>query len=1339
MKRLISVILSFLALTLSISVKAQSFEEQLKKAESIKTQYGETDDRYLDALSKAISIAFDGKNFEEANKHRIVHSEIVKEKYGENSLEYAEDIWRLGNVSEFKGEQYRFDCYKKTQRILESINAKDSFIYCDLFWQYFWHYWNDQKWLVASVNMKKYIDYAKPLINKEWKGNKLTDIDLANAYYILGLVYSSRLNDNSGAIDAFSNCVNIIEEKNLLKDFRDPLIAYQGVWLGYEALKDYKESVPWHLRSIAATEQLKGDTSDEYLQELSSLRYCYYSMGDFENTEKSNLALLAQIERRDKKAGIKCETDSLYVAEYESLVRLCGAFEKYAEEIPYCKRLSEIYNIRGEQNTASYLELLDDLILSYHNTGDYISAYSLYPEYEKLTKELKLTESEKYYNYLGLKAEALTFLYRQDEYEQVIAQRKELTSKLYGVNSSQNIMQEFMIANQLMSLDKRSEAAIHLKTCYDIIESGKFTFEDDGRRLIIMSSLHNLEGQIYTHTDPERAEAALKKAVDETRSYDLSPSAPLVNLGILHYSIYRNPKTAVDYFIQAKEELEKIGDNTSINYITVLNDIGSCYQSLGMSSMAISIFDLAQVTAETVYGKQHPMYATILQNKTFFFANLTDYQMALKCAEEAAQCMKEIYGPESEKYALSLQNLGKIYQYVGRINESKENLTKAIPILERISPANACIAYTNLLNIFAYEKDWEAFDTTVRRCSDIIVQNHLEDTDVAVSLWGSVGYQLFLNDNSDAKKYLGYALNTTEKNGDTNSPRHFSGLLYYCVSLFFDGTQNEAIIPVLTGAYKNLYITNVVYYNALEREAFVTSPRYSQVKNVIFTARTEGTNDSVLYDYLLFSKGLLLGTSLNYAKAIYDSGNDEIIAQYAELHELNKYINGEKTNTAITLTLEEAKNQSSVLERQLTLFLRQNSDYTGGLDYTYADVREALSANSVAIEFVDYRNLLDKTDYIAALIAGKEWDSPRFVNLCKKSELEKLVSLSPDRLYGETAASENAYNLVWAPLIPYLTNIKTVYFSPAGYINKLAIEHLYNGEQRFDAIYDGIRITSTREICGNKSQYKYTSAVLYGGLKYDEDDATMIAESRSIRGNASSQPGLFRGLDNSVTRKGWEYLPGTLEEVNQISSIISKTKMKCDVYTSSKGNEESFKALTGNNFSILHIATHGFYMTESQAERNDFFASNPFVQQNDEVGFSPLQRSGLLMAGGNKAWKGEVVPEGVEDGILTAAEIASLDLNSCDVVVLSACETGLGEITDEGVWGLQRAFKNAGVNTIIMSLWEVDDQATALMMQTFYRNLVRGKSKRESFTAAQAEVRKKYSDPRYWAAFIMLD
>jgi CHAT domain-containing protein len=137
-----------------------------------------------------------------------------------------------------------------------------------------------------------------------------------------------------------------------------------------------------------------------------------------------------------------------------------------------------------------------------------------------------------------------------------------------------------------------------------------------------------------------------------------------------------------------------------------------------------------------------------------------------------------------------------------------------------------------------------------------------------------------------------------------------------------------------------------------------------------------------------------------------------------------------------------------------------------------------------------------------------------------------------------------------------------------------------------------------------------------------------------------------------------------------------------------------------------------------------------------------LRRSGLAFAGAQKAWDGEEIPKGIDDGVMLAQEIASMDLAGTDLVVLSACETGLGEINSEGVFGLQRAFKKAGVQTLIMSLWKVHDEATALFMQTFYDNLLSGKSKRDSFAAAQMALRKHRDygkDPAYWAAFVMLD
>ena len=155
---------------------------------------------------------------------------------------------------------------------------------------------------------------------------------------------------------------------------------------------------------------------------------------------------------------------------------------------------------------------------------------------------------------------------------------------------------------------------------------------------------------------------------------------------------------------------------------------------------------------------------------------------------------------------------------------------------------------------------------------------------------------------------------------------------------------------------------------------------------------------------------------------------------------------------------------------------------------------------------------------------------------------------------------------------------------------------------------------------------------------------------------------------------------------------------------------------------------------------NDFMKSlSPLARQKTDSVIDPLLRSGLILSGGNSAWLGKEVPEGIEDGVLTALEISTMNLSGTDMVVMSACETGLGDITSDGVFGLQRAFKMAGVQTLVMSLWKVDDNATSLMMQTFYEHLLSGMSKREAFSLAQTAVRAKYLDPYYWAGFVMLD
>ena len=213
---------------------------------------------------------------------------------------------------------------------------------------------------------------------------------------------------------------------------------------------------------------------------------------------------------------------------------------------------------------------------------------------------------------------------------------------------------------------------------------------------------------------------------------------------------------------------------------------------------------------------------------------------------------------------------------------------------------------------------------------------------------------------------------------------------------------------------------------------------------------------------------------------------------------------------------------------------------------------------------------------------------------------------------------------------------------------------------------------------------------------------------------------------------GFKDLRKTKEEVEKIGRVLVNNGYDVKIYSKSKGNAESFVALSGKAPSILHIATHGFYYTPEETKDNDFLSGYT----------DAMSLSGLVFSGGNADWLGKKKADGVLGGVLTAKDIANLNLKGTDLAVLSACKTGQGKATFEGLYGLQRAFKKAGVNTIIMSLWSVDDKVTSEFMVAFYERLAddcNAWNKRKAFEEAREIIRKKYPDPYLWAAFVMLD
>ena len=284
-------------------------------------------------------------------------------------------------------------------------------------------------------------------------------------------------------------------------------------------------------------------------------------------------------------------------------------------------------------------------------------------------------------------------------------------------------------------------------------------------------------------------------------------------------------------------------------------------------------------------------------------------------------------------------------------------------------------------------------------------------------------------------------------------------------------------------------------------------------------------------------------------------------------------------------------------------------------------------------------------------------------------------------------------------------------------LNIELIAHNYEKDKTF------VRLSSSRELCDiiSKSHIR-NNVVLFGGLCYD-------CESQD--GRSSTQERVYlESTNDSITRAGISFLPGSLDEINNISKIATVNKLRSTVYSGKNGSELNYKSLAGGEIAILHLSTHGFSLGHKTIS---------------EYG-DPMRRCGLLLSSSQQAWNGEINPN-VEDGILLGEEIANVNINNNDLVVLSACESALGVTTAEGVWGLQRSFKKAGSNSILMSLWKVNDYSTKLLMMEFYKNYLSGISKHESLRKAQKYVREfksddgdeLFKDPSYWAAWILLD
>ena len=515
------------------------------------------------------------------------------------------------------------------------------------------------------------------------------------------------------------------------------------------------------------------------------------------------------------------------------------------------------------------------------------------------------------------------------------------------------------------------------------------------------------------------------------------------------------------------------------------------------------------------------------------------------------------------------------------------------------------------------------------------------------------------------------------------------------------------------------------------------------LQNYIYLHYGSDRHKGAIYDNQLYSKGLLLRTTNELYNRLLKIGDENMLNLHRSMLNTKTLMITETERLKINLL----QHRCDSIDKILVDFIGHKEELT--TETSWKDIQNILNEGDVAIEFFCIPNIIISNTYIdsrmegniyCAAILKKGYKYPQIIKLVTSKELEMLIEESP---YG----SVELYNKIWKPLTSELEGVTNVYFSADRELHKIALESLMNEEGcSANSLWNIFRLSSTRELVMKKSEIQLKRYALFGGLNYNAE-IEEIEDNLSRNGLRSVSPELICTDSIPLSRWGMRYLSGTKVEVEAIKNELQQdNSIITNLYTGLDGTEELLKSLSGKDINVIHLATHGLYWTKLEAEEQKRIS---LLVQNKDKKTSALLRSAVLMSGANHALKGETLPKNLEDGIATAQEISCLNYSAVDMVVLSACQSALGDVSGEGVYGLQRGFKLAGVNTLVMSLWNVDDAATQMLMTEFYKNLLDGKSKRESLLEAQRKVRnfkgvidgegRDFSNPKYWAGFIMLD
>ncbi|MDX1903153.1 MAG: CHAT domain-containing tetratricopeptide repeat protein [Thermonemataceae bacterium] len=808
-------------------------------------------------------------------------------------------------------------------------------------------------------------------------------------------------------------------------------------------------------------------------------------------------------------------------------------------------------------------------------------------------------------------------------------------------------------------------------------------------------------GRIYQRKSQKALEEATKSSEDLAQIYmlkaDFRKAENLLN------------KLLTDY-------KERYGANTP-KLITPLNLLAKLYLTQGKYEQVEAQMRVAEVITEKVYGKNTLIYADYLEQATDFHQSIFNVEKAETTALQMLKIQQEILGKESVAIIPTLTNLANLQFQLKKKSTAEviKMLEQAKQIaLEKLGKEHQLYAETlkNLAIIYADTDSLATADKLLDEAAQIWTKKtgkrNLEKAEIEL-LRGDIA--LKMKNLEKAELFYTQANETFKKIFDKKHPTFVKSQSKMARLAFVKKDYLEAnrIILDNMNKYKN-FIQN--FFPALSEQE---KERYWQEIQgdfeffhtlVIQQAEQKPELLGELYNNALSNKGLLLKYSSRFRKNIFTSEKDSVQVLYQKWIEQKEELASLLANTSDdSKELENLDNSINILEKQL---LEQSTSFkqnqTRNLN-KWQDIQKVLKKDEVAIEMLRFRlfdNAFTDSVYYMALIISPEAKYPAYVILENGRELESEILNYYRNSTHFRKKDKISYKNFWKKIDNKIKNKKRIYFSPEGVYNEINLATLQNNNTYVFDYQDIWYLSSTEDVLSKsvENEPKEQKAMLFGNpTYYTKQKGSKVAT-----------------------------LKGTEKEVKRIANMLKNKNIASEVFTESQANEKAIK--NAKNPSILHIATHGFFETNTPEEDN--FSLKKSSQ-------NPLLKAGLFLEGAGDLMESDKLDYHTKEGILTAYEVVDLPLNQTDLVILSACETGLGKNqVGEGVYGLQRAFLVAGAKTVVFSLFKVDDEVTANLMINFYQQWIKTKDKRVAFKEAQKIIKKKYKNPLYWGAFNMI-